>query len=49
MISDGKVPRGYVWNHNEDLGKLELVERKKHDPTPHTGGRAIWGGVSAYR
>ena len=49
MISDGKVPRGYVWNHNEDLGKMELVKREKHDPTPHTGGKAIWGGGSAYR
>ena len=49
MISDGKVPRGYVWNHNEDLGKMELVKREKHDPIPHTGGKAIWGGGSAYR
>ncbi len=44
QIENGKVPRGYVWHHNEELGKMELVKADIHDKAKHTGGKAIWGG-----
>ena len=44
QIKDGKKISGYTWNHNEEVGKMELVNEKDHAGTPHTGGRAIWGG-----
>ncbi|MGG4266713.1 HNH endonuclease [Peribacillus simplex] len=42
-IKNGKTPRGYVWHHHQDRGKLQLVNKKIHDKTGHTGGKAIWG------
>ena len=46
-IEEGKTPRGYVWHHNEELGKMQLVKREDHDRTiggaPHTGGNSLWG------
>lgn len=46
-IKNGRTPEGYVWHHNEEPGKIQLVEEKKHDRTQggaaHTGGSAIWG------
>ena len=35
---------GYTWNHNEEKGVMELVKSEQHDPTPHVGGKALWGG-----
>lgn len=35
---------GFVWHHNEELGKMELVDAKIHAVTRHTGGKSIWGG-----
>lgn len=49
QIADGKTPSGYTWNHNEEIGKMELVDSVKHDMAKHTGGKAIWGGGKAYR
>lgn len=49
QIEQGKTPSGYVWNHNEIRGKMELVDFKTHELTPHTGGKAIWGGGSKAR
>ena len=49
MINDGMTPRGYTWNHNEETGKMELVDSKKHSNSNHTGGKAIWGGGSSKR
>ena len=49
QISVGQKPSGFTWNHNEELGKMELVDTNKHSTTPHTGGKAVWGGGSAYR
>lgn len=49
QIANGKVPGGYVWHHNEEVGKMELVDRNKHDLAKHTGGKALWGGGSDYR
>lgn len=44
QIAAGKNPSGYVWHHNEEIGKMELVKCEPHDIAKHTGGRAIWGG-----
>lgn len=49
QINKGINPGGYVWHHNESVGKMELVNTKPHDLTKHVGGRAIWGGGSACR
>ncbi len=49
QIEQGKVPGGYVWHHNEEKGKMELVDAKTHDAAKHTGGRALWGGGSSMR
>ncbi len=47
-IADGDTPRGYVWHHNEEKGKMQLVKTEDHDRTQggaaHTGGRALWAG-----
>lgn len=44
QIADGQKPKGYTWHHNEDVGRMELVDSKIHQQTAHTGGRIIWGG-----
>lgn len=42
------TPEGYVWHHNEEYGKMQLVKVEDHDRTQggaaHTGGKALWGG-----
>lgn len=47
-IEDGDTPSGYVWHHNEETGKMQLVKIEDHDRTQggaaHTGGKALWGG-----
>ncbi len=47
-IEDGKNPEGYVWHHNEETGKMQLVKIEDHDRAQggaaHTGGKALWGG-----
>ncbi len=47
-IDDGKTPEGYVWHHNEETGKMQLVKIEDHDRTQggaaHTGGKVLWGG-----
>ena len=46
-IMAGKTPKGYVWHHNEEQGKMQLVKVEDHDRTrggaAHTGGNALWG------
>lgn len=49
QINDGRTPRGYVWHHHEQPGKLQLVPTEIHQKISHTGGRAIWGGGTANR
>ena len=49
QIAYGKTPEGYVWHHNEEVGKMQLVKSEVHDIAKHTGGRAIWGGGSQAR
>lgn len=48
-IQSGETPKGYTWNHDEQPGKLELVDEEIHAQTGHTGGRAIWGGGNEMR
>ena len=48
-ISDGTAPDGYVWHHDAETGKLQLVDFETHSRTGHTGGRSIWGGGSENR
>lgn len=43
-IENGRTPYGYVWHHNEETGKMQLVDYDTHERTRHTGGKAIWGG-----
>lgn len=47
-IANTKTPEGYVWHHNEEEGKMQLVKIEDHDRTQggaaHTGGKALWGG-----
>lgn len=49
QIKNGDTPDGYTWHHNEEKGKMELVDSKIHNDTRHTGGKSIWGGGSEYR
>lgn len=48
-IAYGKLPVKYVWHHNEEIGKMELVLREIHEVARHTGGKSIWGGGSQTR
>lgn len=43
QIKNGDTPDGFVWHHNEDIGKMQLVDLKTHMQTGHTGGKSIWG------
>ena len=44
QINSGETPDGYTWHHNEEYGKLQLVNSEDHQNNRHTGGKAIWGG-----
>lgn len=48
-IVDGTAPDGYVWHHDAEAGKMQLVDFETHSKTGHTGGRAVWGGGSDFR
>jgi hypothetical protein len=48
-VLDGTAPDGYVWHHDAETGKIQLVDFEIHSRTGHTGGRAIWGGGSDNR
>lgn len=49
-IEENRTPTGYVWHHNEEPGKMQLVKREDHDRTiggaAHTGGNILWGADS---
>ncbi len=49
QIMNGETPDGKVWHHNEELGKMQLVDFEVHRDTPHIGGRFLWGGGSKCR
>ncbi|MCR5743304.1 MAG: HNH endonuclease [Lachnospiraceae bacterium] len=48
-IQDGTAPDGYVWHHDAETGKMQLVDFETHSRTAHTGGRVLWGGGSDFR
>ena len=35
---------GLTWDHNEQTGVMQLVDKTVHGQTGHTGGNSIWGG-----
>jgi hypothetical protein len=37
-----KTPKGYTWHHHQDYGRMQLVEKKIHSKTGHTGGYVVW-------
>lgn len=43
LIKQGTTPPNYTWHHHEIRGRMQLVDKKKHKETGHTGGKAIWG------
>ncbi|MBQ3837656.1 MAG: HNH endonuclease [Treponema sp.] len=49
QIKNGDTPDGYTWHHNEETGKMQLVESDTHAKTGHTGGKTIWGGGNENR
>lgn len=42
-FKQGIIPEGYVWHHNEEEGKMQLVDAEIHEKTGHTGGMSLWG------
>lgn len=49
QIMNGETPDGYTWHHNEEKGKMQLVDADTHAQTGHTGGKTIWGGGNGNR
>jgi len=43
MPLDTKTPKGYIWHHHQDSGRMQLVEQKVHQKTGHDGAWALWG------
>ena len=48
-VHDGSAPDGFVWHHDTEAGKIQLVDEATHAKTGHDGGRMLWGGGSEYR
>ena len=49
QIRNGDTPDGYTWHHNEETGRIQLVDSDIHAKTGHTGGKTIWGGGNENR
>lgn len=49
QIREGETPDGFVWHHNEETGRMQLVDFETHQKTGHTGGKSLWGGGSENR
>lgn len=49
QIKNGETPDGYTWHHNEEKGKMQLVNSDTHAKTGHTGGKTVWGGGNENR
>lgn len=43
LLEAGKVPQTLTWHHNQQPGKMQIVDYFEHQSASHTGGRAIWG------
>lgn len=48
-IKNNRTPYGFVWHHNEEAGKMQLVDYDTHEGTKHTGGKSVWGGGRSNR
>lgn len=48
-VLDGAAPEGYIWHHDVEPGKIQLVDSDIHAMTGHTGGRVVWGGGNENR
>lgn len=44
QIEKGEKPAGFTWHHNQEVGKMQLVDAQTHDENRHLGGFALWGG-----
>lgn len=44
QINNYDTPDGFTWHHNEEPGKMQLVNADIHQANVHTGGKSIWGG-----
>ena len=42
MAGFPKTPKGWVWHHHEDMGRMQLVSQEAHQKCGHTGGAKIW-------
>ncbi len=49
QIRNNDTPDGFIWHHNEEPGRMQLVDEYEHSKSAHTGGRSLWGGGSAMR
>ena len=49
QIDECDTPDGYIWHHDADKGKMQLVVENIHGATGHTGGKVIWGGGNENR
>jgi hypothetical protein len=38
----GNTPKNHVWHHHQQTGRMQLVEKKIHEQTGHTGGFELW-------
>lgn len=36
------TPKNYTWHHHQNKGRMQLVKKKIHLLTGHTGGFSIW-------
>jgi hypothetical protein len=43
QFEEGKTPNVFTWNHHQEPGVMQLVDRKIHSKTGHLGGYSIWG------
>jgi hypothetical protein len=43
QLEEGKTPKAFTWNHHQEPGVMQLVDRKIHSKTGHLGGYSIWG------
>ena len=43
IFKEGGVPKRFTWHHNQEVGLMQLVDRKIHRQTGHDGGFSIWG------
>ncbi|TXK82565.1 HNH endonuclease [Paenibacillus sp. N3.4] len=48
-IENGITPKGYVWHHDIEPGKMQLVPESIHQKFGHYGGQYVWAGGTENR